>query len=159
MQRVLTALLVTGLALASSGCARRYYYDYDHDRRRSDRWEHDHRDRDHRGRLDLNSATTRDLNRLPGVSDRDANRIVDNRPYDSKHDLLDRRIIKQRTYNQIEDFVYAGRLRDRRDDDWRDDDRRDYDRSRPYSRDDNRYQEVASTTIVEAYPRRQGRSL
>src|SRR4029079_11663025 len=110
MQRMLPALLVVGLALASTGCAPRRHYYYD-DGRRSDSWDHDDRGRYHGGPdgpLDLNRASLRDLDQLPGLSEKDAHRIVVNRPYAAKHDILDRRIIGPRQYDRIKDYVYAG---------------------------------------------------
>jgi hypothetical protein len=135
---MLTALFLAAVALTSTGCApRRYSYDYDHGRR-WDRSQYDSRDHDHSGRLDLNRASVRDLDRLPGLSDKDIHRIVANRPYDAKQELVDRRIIRPRQYDRIEDYVYAGRVRDRHD---RYYDRQADDHYRPYSRDEDRYQE------------------
>ena len=141
MHRTLLAALAVGLALSAIACAPRRHYYYDDDGRYGDRWDRDDRyeDRDWRGRVDLNRASARELDQLPGVSEKDARRIIGNRPYDSKEDLVDRRILGPRQYERIEDYVYAGRMRGRNDDDRRD--RRDDDHHRPYSRDDNRYQE------------------
>jgi len=58
-------------------------------------------------RLELNSATKKQLSRLPGLNDEDAARIVANRPYANKRALLDRGIVGERKYDQIESYVYV----------------------------------------------------
>jgi predicted DNA-binding helix-hairpin-helix protein len=110
--RTLAASVLLGLALASFGCAeRRYRRGYD-STARGDRYD----------RVDINSASHRDLQRLPGLSDEDADRIVANRPYPDKESLVRRGVIGPRKYEQIEDYVYAGGRRRSRAD--RDDDHR-----------------------------------
>ena len=75
-----------------------------------------------RNRVDLNSASQRQLERLPGLTAEDAGRIIANRPYPNKNALLRRGIIGEGKYEQIEDHVYVsgrqrGDRRDNRDDD------------------------------------------
>jgi competence protein ComEA len=55
--------------------------------------------------LDLNKATIYDLEQLPGIGGAEARKIIDNRPYRTKADLLSRKIIPQATYNQIAPLV------------------------------------------------------
>ncbi len=54
-----------------------------------------------RGLLDLNTADRNDLLRLSGLGPFLADRIVENRPYRSKLDLVSRRVIPDSIYRQI----------------------------------------------------------
>jgi competence protein ComEA len=55
-----------------------------------------HRSED--GLLDLNSATLFELKELKGIGDALANRIMENRPYMTKIDLVGRRVIPDSAY-------------------------------------------------------------
>ena len=57
--------------------------------------------------LDLNAATKAELERLPGVGEAYAQRIIDHRPYRQKNELLDRNIIPASVYYQISDEIIA----------------------------------------------------
>lgn len=57
--------------------------------------------------LDLNSATKDDLSSLPGITNSDADRIIDGRPYDAPIDLVNRRILPKAKYDQISDRIKA----------------------------------------------------
>ena len=57
--------------------------------------------------LDLNSASESDLMQLPGITRRDARRIIANRPYRDKHDLVTRRSITSDEYSSIRDQITA----------------------------------------------------
>lgn len=57
--------------------------------------------------LDLNSASESDLMELPGITHRDARRIIANRPYGDKRDLVTRRIITSAEYSTIRDQITA----------------------------------------------------
>jgi hypothetical protein len=50
--------------------------------------------------MDLNSAPTEDLKRL-GLNDVAVGRIVENRPYRNKLELVSRMVIPERTYGKI----------------------------------------------------------
>jgi DNA uptake protein ComE-like DNA-binding protein len=61
--------------------------------------------------LDLNSAYQKELAKLPGITDEDAARIVANRPYGSKRDLLRKSVLGERKYEQVQDYVYVREAR------------------------------------------------
>ena len=109
MQRTLIASLMLGLALTSLGCANLRYDDQDRTDYKDYFWRHlrDHNMNGAGGRLNLNSASTRELDNLPGLSCDDAEKILAGRPYGSTHELVDRRIIEPRQYDIIEHWVYA----------------------------------------------------
>jgi DNA uptake protein ComE-like DNA-binding protein len=54
--------------------------------------------------LDLNTASHEELQRL-GLNDEMTDKIVDNRPYRNKLDLLSRMVIPEATYNGIRTMV------------------------------------------------------
>jgi competence protein ComEA len=55
--------------------------------------------------LDLNSATERKLARLPGMMPELIEKIVENRPYLTKIDLISRRVIPDASYEQIKHAI------------------------------------------------------
>jgi len=61
--------------------------------------------RDHTHPLNLNTATETDLESLPGITKTDAERIIRNRPYRSKSELLAKKILSETEYDQIRDYV------------------------------------------------------
>ncbi len=55
--------------------------------------------------LDLNSASRKRIETLPGITPSIAGRIVDGRPYESPSDLVSRGILTERELERIEDQV------------------------------------------------------
>ena len=61
------------------------------------------------GKLDLNTATKDQLMSLPGVTDADAQKILDGRPYRAKNQLLSKGIISKDEYAKIKGQIVAHR--------------------------------------------------
>lgn len=59
------------------------------------------------GAIDINSATLAQLATLPGISEARAQRIVDNRPYTSPHDLVGKKIVSEAEYSRLSAKIVA----------------------------------------------------
>lgn len=57
--------------------------------------------------LDLNTASEADLRMVPGIGDAYAKKIVQNRPYKRKDELVQKKVVPQATYDKIKDHVIA----------------------------------------------------
>jgi radical SAM superfamily enzyme with C-terminal helix-hairpin-helix motif len=55
--------------------------------------------------VDLNQGSREDLLRIPGVSESLADRIIDNRPYRHRLDLVARMVVPSGVYQNIRDLV------------------------------------------------------
>src|SRR5258708_2492521 len=55
--------------------------------------------------VDLNSASKKDIAALPGIGPHYAQNIIDARPFNSKQDLLKKKVIPQTAYEKIQDRV------------------------------------------------------
>lgn len=60
--------------------------------------------------VDINAASKEELTALPGIGDAYSQKIIDGRPYNTKHDLVTRKIIPQATYDQVKDKIIAHRV-------------------------------------------------
>ena len=58
--------------------------------------------------VNINKASREDLLSLPGITDRDADRITADRPFADAHDLVRRRVLSQAEFDKIRDRVIAG---------------------------------------------------
>lgn len=104
MKKTMRLVLIGVLTLGTlGGCTERG------EQRARDKW-YDltgQSEKTHRDAVDLNSASQRELARLPGLTDEDAARIVANRPYGNKRGLLRKKVIGEQKYEQIERYVYV----------------------------------------------------
>ena len=57
--------------------------------------------------IDINSASKQELMSLPGIGEAYSQKIIDNRPYRGKNDLLRKNIIPQATYDKISGQIIA----------------------------------------------------
>lgn len=57
--------------------------------------------------VDINTATAAELKALPGVSDSDATKIIQGRPYTDKTQLVSRKVVSEATYGKFKDHVIA----------------------------------------------------
>jgi DNA uptake protein ComE-like DNA-binding protein len=59
------------------------------------------------GLIDINSATEKELDALPGIGEARAEAIIKGRPYKGKDDLVKKKIIPQKVYDDIKDKIIA----------------------------------------------------
>jgi DNA uptake protein ComE-like DNA-binding protein len=59
------------------------------------------------GVIDINSASTLQLETLPGISSARAQRIVDNRPYSAPHDLVAKGVVSEAEYARVSGKIVA----------------------------------------------------
>ena len=57
--------------------------------------------------IDINTASEKELDALPGIGEAYAKKIVENRPYKRKDELVRRKVIPQATYDTIKDQIIA----------------------------------------------------
>jgi len=59
------------------------------------------------GLIDINTASEKDLDALPGIGEARAKAIIKGRPYKGKDDLVKKKIIPQSVYDGIKDKIIA----------------------------------------------------
>ena len=57
------------------------------------------------GNININTASSAQLDTLPGVGEKTASKIIDNRPYKTVNDLLSKKVVGNSTFNKIKDLV------------------------------------------------------
>src|SRR3954467_3908398 len=57
--------------------------------------------------LDINSATAEQLDALPGIGKAYSAKIIEGRPYKGKDELVEKKILPQKTYDGIKDKIIA----------------------------------------------------
>lgn len=57
------------------------------------------------GKININSASASELDTLPGIGEKTAAKIIDNRPYKSVDDLLGKKVVGSATFDKIKDLV------------------------------------------------------
>jgi competence protein ComEA len=63
----------------------------------------------HQQAININSASREDLLSLPGLTEREAGRIIADRPFQNAHDLVTRHAVSEEEYGKIRDRVIAAR--------------------------------------------------
>lgn len=58
-------------------------------------------------KMDINAATKDQLQTLPGIGDALSDKIIANRPYKTKRELVTKKVIPQATYEKIKDQIIA----------------------------------------------------
>jgi competence protein ComEA len=60
-----------------------------------------------KGPLDINTASADELKAVKGIGEADAKKIVENRPYKTKDELVEKKVVPKATYDKIKDQIVA----------------------------------------------------
>ena len=61
----------------------------------------------HGGTMNINKASEQDLERLPGITEVEARRIIENRPYENSYELVKKRVISKGEFDHIAEKITA----------------------------------------------------
>ncbi len=62
-------------------------------------------------KLDINTASKEDLEKLPGIGPATSQKIIDGRPYRAKNELVTKKIVSQSEYDKIKDQIIAHQVK------------------------------------------------
>ena len=63
-------------------------------------------------RVELNSAGRKRLAELPGLTPADADKIIANRPYENRRDLVRKNVLSEAQFEKMKDSVYVAHGKD-----------------------------------------------
>lgn len=58
-------------------------------------------------KININTASPQELDSLPGIGKVTAQKIIDNRPYNSVEELLTKKVVRKSVYQKIKDLIIA----------------------------------------------------
>jgi competence protein ComEA len=57
--------------------------------------------------VDINSASADELQAIPGIGEAYSKKIIENRPYKRKDELVKKKVVPQATYDKVKDHIVA----------------------------------------------------
>lgn len=99
---VLTALMITSLSLAAALAGQKM------DMKGAPAMPGGMHGQGHTGEMDINTASVDDLKQIPGLGDAYAKKIVENRPYKRKDELVTKKVVPLATYESIKEHIAVG---------------------------------------------------
>ncbi|MBI4909229.1 MAG: helix-hairpin-helix domain-containing protein [Acidobacteria bacterium] len=57
--------------------------------------------------IDINTASIEKLKSIPGIGDAYSKKIVDNRPYRAKNELVTKKVLPEGVYDKVKDLIIA----------------------------------------------------